>query len=69
MKQNVRRKLASRSKRPPTDLRLNVIKFDQLRTLYRFTVEVCCDALGLNGHMKLPFYFEQNSLLDHDVSH
>ena len=31
-------------------------------------MEGCYDSLGLNGHRDLPFYFEQNSLLYHDVS-
>ena len=32
-------------------------------------MEGCCDPLGLlHGHRNLPFYSEQNSLLDHDVS-
>ena len=31
-------------------------------------MEGCCDPLGLNGHMNLPFYPERNSLLDHEVS-
>ncbi len=66
----VKRKLASRSKRPPTDgWRLNDTKFDQLHTLYRFTMEGCCDVLGLNDHKNLPFYSEHNSLLEPDVSH
>jgi hypothetical protein len=48
----LKRKLASRSKRPPTDgWRLNDKEFNQLHTLYRFNVEGCRDALGLNGHM------------------
>ncbi len=42
VKRIVKRKLASRSKRPPTDgWRLNDIEFDQLNTLYRFIVEGC----------------------------
>ncbi len=70
VKRIVKRKLASRSKRPPTDgWRLNDTEFDKLHILYKIAVEGCCDALGLNGHMNLPFYSEQNSLLDHDVSH
>jgi len=31
-------------------------------------LEVCCDPLGLNGSRTSPFYSEQNSLLDHEVS-
>ncbi len=69
VKRIVKRKLASRSKRPPTDgWRLNDTEFDKLHTFYKFIVEGCCDALGLNGHKYLPLYSEQNSILDHDVS-
>ncbi len=60
-KRIVKRKLASRSKRPPTNgWRLNEEGFEQLHTLYKFNVEGCCDVLGLNGHKKSPFYSEQN---------
>ncbi len=70
VKRIVKRKLVSHSKRPPTDgWRLYDKEFDQLHTLYRFTVEGCFGVFGLNGHMNLPFYSEHNSLLDHDVSH
>ncbi len=31
-------------------------------------MEGCCDHLGLNGHRNSPFYSEQNSLLDRDIS-
>jgi len=31
-------------------------------------LEGCCGPLDLNGHRNLPFYFEQNSILDHYVS-
>ena len=69
MKRIVKRKLASRSKRPPTDgWRLNDTEFNELHAVYKFTVEGCCGVLGLNGHMNLPFYSEHYSLLDHDVS-
>ncbi len=69
VKRIVKRKLINRGKIPPTDgWRLNDTEFEQLHTIYKFTVEGCCDVLGLNGHMNLPFYPEQNSLLDHDVS-
>ena len=69
VKRIVKRKLTNRSKRPPTDgWRLNDTEFNKLHAVYKFTVEGCCDTLGLNGHMKLPFYSEQNSLLNHDVS-
>jgi hypothetical protein len=69
VKQNVKRKLISRSKRPPTDKwRLNDREFNELRDRYKFTLEGCCDSSCLNGHKSLPFYYEQNTLLDHDVS-
>ena len=59
VKRIVKLKLASRSKRPPTDgWRLDDTEFDQLYTLYRFIVEGCCAVLGLNGHVNLPFYCE-----------
>ena len=63
------RKFLNRRKRPPTDgWRLSDKEFDELNIIYSFTLEGCCDPLGLNGHQNLPFYSEQNSLLDHDVS-
>ena len=34
---------------------------------YMFTLEGCCDPLGFNGHINLPLYSENNSLLAHDV--
>ncbi len=69
VKQIVKRKLASHSKRPPTNgWRLNDTEFNQLHNLYKFTVEVFCDDFGLKGHGNSPFYSEQNYLLDHDVS-
>ncbi len=69
VKRNVKRILLSRSTRPPTDgWRLNDTEFDELHSIYKFTMEGCCDSLGLNGHKGLPFYSKENSLLDHDVS-
>jgi len=69
VKRNIKRKLLSRSKKPPTDgWRSNDKEFDELHNIYKFTVEGCCDSLGLYGHKVLPFYFEQNFLLDHNVS-
>ena len=69
LKRNVTRKLLNRRKRPTTHgWRLNDKEFDELNRTYRFISESCCDPLGLNRHRKLPFYSEQNSLLDHDVS-
>jgi hypothetical protein len=45
VKQNVKRKLASRSKRPPTDgWRLNDREFNQFHDRYKSTVEGCCDS-------------------------
>ena len=56
VKRIVKRRLTNRSKRPPTDgWRLNDTEFNELHAVYKFTVEGCCDTLGLNGHMKLPF--------------
>ncbi len=64
----VKRKLLSRSKRPTIDgWRLNDKEFDKLHSIYNFTVEGCCDTLGLNGHKRLPFYSKENYLLSHDV--
>jgi hypothetical protein len=68
VKRNVKRIFLSRNKRPPTDgWRLNDKEFDELHSIYKFTVEGCCDSLGLNGYKGLPFYSKENSLLDHDV--
>jgi hypothetical protein len=65
---NVKPRLLNRSKRLPTDgWRLNDKEFDELHNIYKFSVEGCCDSLGLNGHKGLPFYSKENSLLDHDV--
>jgi hypothetical protein len=65
----VTRKLLYRGKRPTTDgWRLSDNKFDELNGTYNFTLEGCCDPLGINGHWNLPFSCEQNPLLDHDVS-
>ena len=55
--------------RPPTDgWRLSDKEFDELHRIYKFAVEGCCAALGLNGQKGLPFYSKENYLLDHDVS-
>jgi hypothetical protein len=63
------RKLLNRRKRPTTDgWRLSDQEFDELNRVYSFTLKGCCDPLGLNDHRNLPFYSEQNSLLDHGVS-
>ncbi len=68
-KRIITRKLLNRRKRPTADgWRLSDNEFDELNRIYSFTLEGCCNPLGLNGHRNLPFYFEQNSLLDHDVS-
>ena len=59
----------NRRKRPTIDgWRLSDKEFDDLNKTYNFTLEGCCDPLGLNGHRNLTFYSEQNSLLDHDGS-
>ena len=69
MKRIITRKLLNRRKRPTTDgWRLSDKEFDELNKMYSFTLEGCCDPLGLNDHRNLPFYPEHNSLLDHDVS-
>jgi hypothetical protein len=68
VKRNIKRKFLSRSKKPPTDgWRLSDKEFDGLHRIYRFTLEGCCDSLGLSGHGGLPFYYKENSLLDHNV--
>ena len=65
---SVTRKLLNRRNIPPTDgWRINDRKIGELNRTYSFTLEGCCDPLGLNRHHNLP-YFEQSSLLDHDVS-
>ncbi len=57
VKRIVKRKLASRSRRPPTDgWRLIDTNFYKLQTLYKFTVEGCCEAFGFNGHINLLFF-------------
>jgi len=67
VKRNTKRKLLSRSKRPPTNgWRLNDKEFDELHRIYKFTMEGCCDSLGSNGHRGLHFYSKENSLLDHN---
>ena len=69
LKRRAKRKLLNRSKRPPNEgWRLNDEKFDELNKAYRFTMEGYCYPLGFNGHRKLPFYSENNVLLDHDGS-
>jgi hypothetical protein len=51
VKRVVKRKLASRSKIPPANgWILNDKEFNELHNLCKFTVEGCCDSLGLNGH-------------------
>ena len=45
VKRNVKRKHLSRSKRPTSDgCRLNDKEFDELHSIYKFTVEGCCDS-------------------------
>jgi hypothetical protein len=68
-KRNIKRKLLSRSKKPPTrDWRLSDKEFHELHRIYGFTVEGCCDSLGLNGHGGLPFYSKEDTLLDYNVT-
>ena len=44
VKRNFKRKLLSRSNRPPTDgWRLNDKEFDELHIIYKFKLEGCCD--------------------------
>ena len=68
LKRNVTRKLLNLRRPTTVGWRLNDKEFDELNRTYSFTLEGCRDPLGLNGHHNLPFYSEQNSLLDHDVS-
>jgi len=69
LKRIVTRKLLNCRKRPTTNgWRLSDEDFDELNKVCSFTLEGCCDPFGLNGHQNLPFYSEQNSLLDYDVS-
>jgi len=67
VKRNIKRTFLSRSKRPPSDgWKLNDKKFDEHHSIFKFTVEECCDFLGLNVHKWLPVYSKENSLLDHN---
>jgi hypothetical protein len=69
LKRIVTIKCLNRRKRPTTNgWRLSDKEFDELNRVYIFPLEGCCDPLGLHGHRNLPAYFEQNSLLDNDVS-
>ena len=60
----------NRRKRPPTHgWKLCDKEFDELnRTYSSFTLKGCRDPLGLNVRRNLPFYSNQNSLLDHDAT-
>ena len=65
----VTRKLLNRRKRPTINCwRLNDKEFDELDRTYSFTLEDCCEPLGLNGHHNLLFYSEQHFVLDLDFS-
>jgi len=69
LKKMVKSKILNCSKRPPADgWRLNDKEFEELNKTYKFTLEGYCDPLGFNGHIKLPFYLENNSILYHDDS-
>jgi len=69
LKRIVTIKLSNRRKRPTTyGWRLDDKEFDESNRAYSFTSEGCCGPLGLNDHLKLPFYFEQNSLSNHIAS-
>jgi hypothetical protein len=61
--------LLSRKKIPPTDgWGFNDEEFEEINITCIFTLEGCCDPLGFNCHRDLPFYFENNSILGHDIS-
>jgi len=56
VKRNIKRKILSRIKKPPTDgWSLSDKEFYELHRIYRFTTEGCCDSLDLSGHGGLPF--------------
>jgi hypothetical protein len=65
---NVKFRIVERDRQHIYGWRLNGEEFDELNDIFRFIVEECCDSLGLNGHMNLPLYSKQNSVLDHDAS-
>ena len=48
--------------------RLSDDEFDLLHQKYNFTIEACCDPLGLNGHAELPYFSSKKSFLLHDVA-
>ncbi len=63
------RRLTNRKKNLPTNgWRLSDVEFDKLNSHYHFSVERCCDPLGLNRHGTPPYYSEIDFLLDNDVS-
>lgn len=61
-------KKAKYSKDSAISWRLIDDEFDLLHQKYNFTVEACCDPLGLNGHAELPYYSSKKSFLLHDVT-
>jgi len=42
-------------------------EFDKLNVLLSFSLEACCDPEGKNKHDLLPFYFENDSFVSHEV--
>jgi hypothetical protein len=60
-------KCASNTKLYSNAWRLIDSEFDKLNALFSFTLEECCDPERKNKHGLLPFYFENNSLLSHEV--
>ena len=39
-----------------------------MNALFSFTLEACCDPDGTNRHGSLPFYFEKDLFLSHDIT-
>ena len=65
----VRKRNLTLKKNLPTDgWRLVDAEFDKLHALFNFTLEACCDPLGLNGHHNLPYCSQNDSFLLKDVS-
>ena len=47
--------------------RLTDYEFHTLSSLFSFTLEACCDPDGINRHGLLPYYFERDYFLIHDI--
>jgi len=66
--------LVRKSKRlPKTHLYTNAWRLidselDSLNALFSFTLEECYDPEGSNRHGLLPFYYEKDSFLSHDIA-